>query len=79
MNYTLSPRVWLLEEININRVNTLWANSHASSFDGKVWLCDYVSKLYDSYSHIFPSEQLQLFALRAINRDKPLEEIMCSV
>ena len=36
-------------------INTLWANSHASSFDGKVWLYDYVSELYDSYSHIFPS------------------------
>ena len=69
----------LLDEININRVNTLRANSHASSFDGRVWLCDYVSKLYDSYSHILPSEQFQLFALRAINRDKPLLEIMFSV
>ena len=69
----------LLDEININRVNTQWANSHASSFDGKVWLCDYVSKLYDSHSHIFPSEQFLLFALRAINRDKPLLEIMFNV
>ena len=24
-------------------------------FDGKIWLCDYVSKLYDSHSHILPS------------------------
>lgn len=45
----------LLEWININRINTLRANSHASSFDGKVWLCDYVSELNDSYSHILSS------------------------
>lgn len=69
--------VWNLhDKININRVNTLWANTHSSSFDGKVRLCDYVSKLYDSHSHILPSEQFRLFALRAINRDKPLLEGM---
>lgn len=67
--------VWLLENKNINRKNILWANSHASSFDGKIWLYDYVSKLYDSHSHIFPSEQFQLFALWAINSDKPLLEV----
>ena len=71
--------IFLLLTKNINRVNTLWANSHASSYDGKVWLCDYVSKLYDSHSHVFPSEQFLLFALRAINRDKLLLEIMFSV
>ena len=48
--------LWNLhDKININRENTLWANSHASSFDGKVWLYDYVSELYDSYRHILPS------------------------
>ena len=66
---------WLLENKNINRKNTLWANSHASSFDVKIWLYDYVSKLYDSHSHIFPSEQFLLFALWAINSDKPLLEV----
>ena len=71
--------IFLLLTKNINRVNTLRANSHASSFDGKIWPCDYVSKLYASYSHIFPSGQFQLFAPRAINRDKLLQEIMCSV
>ena len=66
---------WLFEEIDINRKNTLWANSHASSFDVKIWLYDYVTKLYDSHSHIFPSEQFQLFALWAINQNKPLLEV----
>ena len=27
---------WLLEEVNINRINTRRANSHDSSFDGKI-------------------------------------------
>lgn len=37
-------------------INTLlWANSHSSSFDVKIWRDDFVSKLYDSHLHIFTS------------------------
>ena len=50
----------------------LGANSHVSSFDGKIWLCDYVSKLYDSHRHIFPSEQFLLFAPQGDKQGKTL-------